>query len=280
MSEIHKSLMVTLAVFMLNILYFGNTYAQSGPSVKVIVNAPDVKVYVSNELKGVAQPDQPLICRDITTGMVNVKIKAGNHTDLRLIRVDSDKEYQIVFEIPRTKVEELLEQADDYFKKEQYTAPENENALKVYQDVLWIEPENRHAREKLLEIMGIIKKQGDSAYRTRRFNRAKTFYSQYLSVDQFVLDKFEDQNIKAEFQKVKKRFNDLDKGIIPPIPKPAPGYLYVSVNIPNVEVYINGEYKGVANPGKPLKYKSHIRGVSHLLHKVLSGQMSHDSEKF
>lgn len=244
---IYKSVLVISAIF----LFLVNTYAQSGPSIKVIVNVPGVKVYINDKYKGIAGQGRPLICHDIGTGVANVKIEAGHHRDLRLVKVDSDREYQVDFEVPKSQTQEMLEKADAYFQKQQFITPKNENAFDIYHDILWTEPGNLRARGKILEMMGIFKTRGDHAYNNRKYKDVKKHYKQYLVVAEYVAEKFHYQHTQLEIQKVKNRLNKLRQ-------KPSSGYLRVSVNVPGVEVYINEEYKGTAHLNRPLKYKAPI----------------------
>jgi len=118
-----------------------------------------------------------------------------------------------------SEIEQLLKQADTYFEKRWFLTPEGTNAFDVYQKVLEIDPTNRHAREKLREMLRTYKTWGDSNYNKTNYSKAKTFYQRSLKIAQYLVEDLGDQSITREFQEVQKQLQKLEAT---PTPFPTP----------------------------------------------------------
>ena len=75
---------------------------------------------------------------------------------------------------------EMLQRADAYFARQQFTTPPDANAFDLYQEVLGKDPENAHARKKLAHMAKIYKNWADAAAQRGDYQTAKTFYQRYL----------------------------------------------------------------------------------------------------
>ncbi len=118
-----------------------------------------------------------------------------------------------------SKIEQLLKQADTYFDERWFLTPEETNAFDVYQEVLEIDPTNRHARERLREMMRMYKAWGDANDQQAKYTKAKTFYQRYLNIAQYLVEDLGDQSITLEFQEVQKQLQALEAT---PTPSPTP----------------------------------------------------------
>jgi len=122
-----------------------------------------------------------------------------------------------------SEIEQLLKQADTYFDKRWFLTPEETNAFDVYQEVLEIDPTNRHAREKLRDMMRTYKAWGDSNYNKTNYSKAQTFYQRSLKIAQYLVEDLGDQSIIQEFQEVQKQLQALEATPTPsPMPTPMP----------------------------------------------------------
>ncbi|MCP4402840.1 MAG: DUF1566 domain-containing protein [bacterium] len=74
----------------------------------------------------------------------------------------------------------LLEQADDYFYRQQFTTPPDANAYDLYRDVLELDPENAHALQRIRQMTQTYKRWADAAYNRQELEKAKIFYQRYL----------------------------------------------------------------------------------------------------
>jgi len=122
-----------------------------------------------------------------------------------------------------SEIEQLLKQADTYFDKRWFLTPEDTNAFDVYQKVLKVDPTNRHAREKLRDMMRTYKAWGDSNYTRMNYPKAQTFYQRSLKIAQYLVEDLGDQSIIQEFQDVQKQLQALEATPTPsPTPTPTP----------------------------------------------------------
>jgi len=80
------------------------------------------------------------------------------------------------------QIQKLLAQADDYFIRQQFTTPPNENAFDLYMQALQQEPENTHARKRIAQIAKTYKTWADVAYQEGDARKARIFYERYLYV--------------------------------------------------------------------------------------------------
>lgn len=117
---------------------------------------------------------------------------------------------------------QLLKKADDYFERRWYTTPKDKNAFDMYKTVLSLDPDNRHAQQKIYEMTRIYKTWGDNAYNRTDYKKAKANYQKYLTVAQYITNTLGDRDIEPEIQEVRKRLKSVGVFILTPTPKPIP----------------------------------------------------------
>ncbi len=103
----------------------------------------------------------------------------------------------------------LLKEGDVCFDQQQFTFPKENNAYDIYKKVLKINPENRHAREKIYEMAKIYQSWGRNADKRKNYKAAKRFYQRYLSIAGYVLEKFGDQGMEPDMQTIQSRLRKL-----------------------------------------------------------------------
>lgn len=113
-----------------------------------------------------------------------------------------------------SSLEQKLKKADEYFTRQRYTTPKNENAFEIYQEILREEPSNAHAREKIRQMAAIYKKWGDTAYRQKKYSKAESHYQRYMLVARYMLHTLGDEEVKQDIQEIEKQISQ--------IPTPSP----------------------------------------------------------
>jgi len=79
-------------------------------------------------------------------------------------------------------VQKMLQQADLYFARQQFTTPPEANAFDIYREVLREEPGNARALKKIEEMAKTYKTWADRAYQNADYRKAKIFYQRYLFI--------------------------------------------------------------------------------------------------
>jgi len=167
-----------------------------------------------------------------------------------------------------SEIEQLLKQADTYFEKRWFLTPEGTNAFDVYQEVLEIDPANRHAREKLHEMLRTYKAWGDSNYTKTNYPKAKTFYQRSLKIAQYMVEDLGDQSITREFQEVQKQLQELEATPTPsptltpqpptPTPFPTPTPTPTPIPLRNEPLTVSNDEAqkvfGIDEKRRPLEY--------------------------
>lgn len=138
----------------------------------------------------------------ITGDQLNVRSGPGRRYDIVEI-VNTDEKFEIIEEnngwyqisvegtigwipekatrsIAADDIQRLLEQADDYFYRQQFTTPPEANAHDIYRQVLQQEPENPHALKKIQQMAKTYKTWADAAYEKDEEQKARVFYQRYL----------------------------------------------------------------------------------------------------
>jgi uncharacterized protein YgiM (DUF1202 family) len=89
-----------------------------------------------------------------------------------------------------TTIQEMLQQADRYFSRQQFTTPPEANAFDIYREVLRKDPKNAHALKKIEQMAKTYKTWAERAHQRGDERKAKIFYQRYL----FIVP--EDQEVK------------------------------------------------------------------------------------
>ena len=111
-------------------------------------------------------------------------------------------------------IDQQLELADRYFNKKWYFTPKETNAFDAYKEVLKSEPANRHAREKLYEIMEVYKNIGDANYKEIKYDKARTCYEQYIEIADYLSNILGDQTRQLETVELQKRLKVLKASVV------------------------------------------------------------------
>lgn len=113
------------------------------------------------------------------------------------------------------QIKRLRKQADTCFSRQRFTAPPGENAFELYQEVLALDPANRHAQERLYEIASTYKEwEAQVTKQNKSDPRAKIYRSQYQLVMEEFLQNLDDQFTQAEDKLVKAQKNGDTNGEI------------------------------------------------------------------
>ncbi|MBU1628075.1 hypothetical protein KKB18_11970 [bacterium] len=107
----------------------------------------------------------------------------------------------------------LRKNADLFFDLEMYVFPEENNALKSYQQILKLHPTNQHALDRVNKIKNIIKEKGDRFYEIGNFPGAIVHYKEYIKLEP------DDRIIRERIKKIEKKkqtnFFELITGVNP-----------------------------------------------------------------
>lgn len=79
-------------------------------------------------------------------------------------------------------IQSLLDTADQYYRKQQFTTPPEANAFDLYRDVLQRDPKNAHAKKRIQQMAAIYKNWSDQASRNGDVEKAHIFYQRYLYI--------------------------------------------------------------------------------------------------
>jgi CheY-like chemotaxis protein len=123
-------------------------------------------------------------------------------------------EYNIL-KLQDDKTIKLRADADYYYDLGMYVFPEDNNALKTYQEILKIHPTNQHSIDRIKSITNIIKFKGDQNYETGNMPGAYVHYKEYIKLvpdDGIVRKRLKEIEESKEKQV---NFWDLVKGINP-----------------------------------------------------------------
>ena len=94
-------------------------------------------------------------------------------------------------------LEELLQRADQYFTRQQFTTPPDANAFDLYQEVLRHDPDNAHAQKKITQMAQTYKIWAENASQRGDYEKASIFYQRYL----FLVP--DDPQIRAALDEIK-----------------------------------------------------------------------------
>jgi tetratricopeptide (TPR) repeat protein len=132
-----------------------------------------------------------------------------------------------------SSLEQLIKYADICFASQQFLTPESKNAFVLYKEVLKTDPTNRHAREKIREMLTSYKHWGMSAYNEEKYSQAQRYYQRYLLIAGYVLLDLNDLAVEPEYQEIQTGLNEVEslltltptvsptsKPTVTPTPKP------------------------------------------------------------
>lgn len=178
--------------------------------LRIIVDEPKTKVYLNDELEGLAHPDRPMIRQYLPTGDVIVKVKyLDNAEQSKLVQIIPNQFTDVIFnrtvakdqninnveaselnkitygfDTTNRSLAEILQEANKLYDLKRYTSPETDNAFLRYHYVLTKDPTNTHAINKLIEIMNFYLMLGKDADRESNYQKANEYYGKYLMVAQ------------------------------------------------------------------------------------------------
>ncbi len=105
----------------------------------------------------------------------------------------------------------LIQEADVYYRQQQYTEPEEENALNLYRAVLDIYPENRYALDRIRKMMDHFSRQGKTAEQQGDLKTALALYHQHRQIAADLLARTEDEKFRRNIDDIRKRIDDLEQ---------------------------------------------------------------------
>lgn len=206
----YKQIYLRAFIFFLIIqLMAAFTFAEIPGKIRVFVNAYSFEVYVNGEKRGIAHINEPLTIDNLPSGLLLVKIVNNSYEEKKIVHAPSKGTLDIKFEIPTPKKEILLKEGDRFFYEKKYILPKNENAFERYNIVLFMDPDNNHAKTKIVEMLGILKTEGDKARKKRQFAIANIFYKQYSYIIEKTDNFMKDEMLKSDAIKVDKHLVQL-----------------------------------------------------------------------
>ncbi len=112
-------------------------------------------------------------------------------------------------------LEKLMKEADSLFAQAQFVLPKEKNAFDAYKEVLKADPGNRHAWEKIREMLKYFGVMGNNAYDQKNYRESKTLYGYYLLIAGYMLEnKAARHPGEAELWEIQNRFGKLENLII------------------------------------------------------------------
>jgi pSer/pThr/pTyr-binding forkhead associated (FHA) protein len=78
---------------------------------------------------------------------------------------------------------QLLKDADQYFRAQQYLTPVNENAYILYQAVLTLEPEHKLALSRIEQMKTFYSENGEKFFAQKKWSRALSYFERYYLID-------------------------------------------------------------------------------------------------
>ncbi len=181
--------------------------------IKVIVDVPDVEVYINDNIQGTAHLESPADFESVPVGQAIVRVRADGYPEKSgAVQVHSGEFSEIEFELnPQSeRVDQLLKEGDAFFGQRQFASPKEKNAYENYKEVLKINPENLYARKKIREIIKICKTSGNTAYEQKNYTKSKMFYQECLSVTQYVQNVLGDQNAGPDIREIENSLKELE----------------------------------------------------------------------
>jgi len=78
---------------------------------------------------------------------------------------------------------QILKEADEHFKAQQYLKPVNQNAYVLYQAVLSLEPEHQLALKRIEQMKAFYQENGEKYYEKKNWSKALSFFERYYLID-------------------------------------------------------------------------------------------------
>jgi mannose-6-phosphate isomerase-like protein (cupin superfamily) len=196
----------------------------------IIVDEPNTKVYLNDELEGLAHPDCPMVRQFLPAGDVSVKIRFPDQTELSQdVLILPDQTSEAAFHrterersdetapddasasvINNRPLEIILQEADKLYDLQRYTTPEDNNAFLLYQYVLKKDPDNTHAKEKIAAMMSFYHSAGTAADNHSDLLKAEESYGKYLKAAQ-TLGEFAQEYVSLqEVRRISERKTEIE----------------------------------------------------------------------
>jgi len=99
----------------------------------------------------------------------------------------------------RQTIYQLIQEAEEAFRKKHYLSPVNHNAYAAYQAILSLDPANQLARKRIAEIRGRLKDDALTAFSRKEYQKALDLFEQYLFITP------EDREIKQAAEQCRER---------------------------------------------------------------------------
>ena len=83
----------------------------------------------------------------------------------------------------RQTLVQLLKEADTHFQAQQYLTPVNQNAFVLYRAVLALEPGHELALERIDEMKGFYRENGEKYFSKKKWAKALSYFERYFLID-------------------------------------------------------------------------------------------------
>lgn len=108
----------------------------------------------------------------------------------------------------------MLKKGDDFFRQQQFTDPEGNNAFEMYKKILKTDRNNSYARKKIFEMAKIIERQADKAYQQRLYREAEYSYQAYLDISEYIFNASGKSAINSDIWKIQNRLHEVEHNIV------------------------------------------------------------------
>jgi tetratricopeptide (TPR) repeat protein len=110
-------------------------------------------------------------------------------------------------------IEALLDQGNAFFAGQRFLLPEKENAFEIYQEVLRLNPENRHALGKIRAMIETYHAWAEEMLGMGRHDEAMTFFERYLLIARYMLSLTQEPDIQENYLAVQARMHQIHEQI-------------------------------------------------------------------
>lgn len=108
------------------------------------------------------------------------------------------------------KTEKLLKQGAEYIRRAQYAGAGEKNALRTYQQILRLDPQNSTALEKIRELMKICQEKGRAASEKGEYREAESWFDQYLQTAGYAAETGKISLPKTEIAQILRQRADME----------------------------------------------------------------------
>ncbi|MDM8515161.1 hypothetical protein QUF76_03090 [Desulfobacterales bacterium HSG16] len=218
----------------------------SGGHLKIMVNMPNVKIYLNGKIEGLAHPSRPLTREYLPTGQIllrgvvkehepvtkTIEIIDGKTIEAMLNFVpkpnktsEAAKKKQLKKKAEQDKkpenqsveglftIDQILTSAETCFQKKRYTLPKGDNAFDYCRTIIRAEPENLNAKELIYKIMNIYRSWAIRERETKKVTKSLKHWQQYLRIGEYAVRTFDDHKLAKTIEIDKQQINHIGKNV-------------------------------------------------------------------